>query len=137
MPGQLTSQIACYSDTLQKVETEFEPALILELRRTAQAIDVGRDLLKKHVAVSRLLEFIEDNTLPDTRFTRFIYKDGNVILSGAARSYSSLAQQSLVFEHAPSVQKSEFADFSLGRDGFVNFRVELVVDPSLIAYQGQ
>src|SRR3972149_3163406 len=83
--GLLTSQIAGYSDTLQKVETEFEPALILELRRTAQAIDVGRDLLKKHVAVSRLLEFIEDNTLPDTRFTRFIYKDGNVILSGAAR----------------------------------------------------
>src|SRR3990167_6303547 len=74
--GFLTAQIAGYGETLKQVEGEFEPSLILELRRTAQAIDVGRELLKSHAATSRLLKFIEDNTLSETSFSRFIYKEG-------------------------------------------------------------
>lgn len=130
------SQIDGYTETLKQVESEFEPSLILELRRTAQAIDVGRELLKNHVATSRLLKFIEDNTLPETSFSRFIYKDGTLVLSGSARSYASLAQQARVFEESPFLERATFSDFTLGSGGLVNFRAELVIEPELITYTG-
>ena len=135
--GLLADQIAGYTDALKKVESEFEPSLIAELRHTAQAIDVGRDLLGKHVALSQLFKFIEDNSLSDTRFSRFSYKDGSAILSGSTRSYAALAQQALIFEQSKFIRKATFSDFALGQGGFINFRVELVVDPSLIAYRGE
>lgn len=135
--GLLTSQVAGFTETLKQVESEFEPSLILELRRTAQAIDVGRELLKKHVATSRLLKFIEDNTLPEATFSRFIYKEGSVVLSGSARSYASLAQQARVFEDSPFVKQATFSDFALGSGGLVNFRAELIIEPELISYQGE
>lgn len=133
----LTAQIAEYSETLKQVEGEFEPSLILELRRTAQAIDVGRELLKNHIATSRLLKFIEDNTLSETSFSHFIYKEGTVVLSGSSRSYSSLAQQAQAFEESPLVERATFSDFALGSGGLINFRAELVIEPGLIAYQGE
>jgi hypothetical protein len=134
--GFLTAQITGYSETLTQVEGEFEPSLILELRRTARAIDVGRELLKNHIATSRLLKFIEDNTLAETNFSRFIYKEGIAVLSGSSRSYSLLAQQASVFEESPFVSRATFSDFALGSGGLINFRAELVIQPELITYQG-
>src|SRR3990167_1275882 len=60
--GFLEAQIDTLSSSLKKVEGEFEPSLILELRQTVASIDSVKDLMGGHVAVSRLLDFLKENT---------------------------------------------------------------------------
>ncbi|MCH7882938.1 hypothetical protein IIA95_00800 [Patescibacteria group bacterium] len=134
--GLLANQMDEFKNVLSRVESEFEPALIVELRQTAEGIDIVKGLLRNHVAPSRLFKFLEENTLPDTRFSRFSYTSEGVVMSGTTRSYTTFAQQSRVFEKHPLVKDVRFSGFSLGRAGFVNYNVELMMDPSLLLYQG-
>lgn len=134
--GLLASQVDEFKNVLSRVESEFEPALIIELRQTAEGIDTIKELLKNHIAPSSVFKFLEENTLPDTRFSRFSYTPEGVVMSGTTRSYTTFAQQSRVFEEHPLVKDVRFSGFSLGSAGFVNYNVELMLDPSSFLYQG-
>lgn len=135
--GLLESQVQELKGILGRVEGEFEPSLILELRRTARSIDSAKQLLTQHTAPSRFFEFLKNNTLPDTRFSGVSYQEGMVVMSGTTRSYTTLAQQSLAFEQHSMVQNVTFSNFSLGAGGFVSFVVELSLNPALTAYQAE
>lgn len=133
--GLLQGQIDSLSITLKKVESEFEPALLIELQNTARGIREAKNLLGKHTAVSRLFEFLEENTISDVHFSNFSYQEGRVSLNGTARSYTALAEQSLVFEKSRLIKDVSFADFNLSPEGFVNFKAEFEVSNELISYQ--
>lgn len=133
--GLLLSQVEELNGILERVEGEFEPALIIELRRTVRIIDSAKQLFKEHAAPSAVFDFLEENTLPETRFSSFSYKAGSITMSGVTGSYTTLAQQSLVFEGHPMVKRATFSNFSLGNEGFVNFSVELLFEPAFVLYQ--
>lgn len=131
----LEGQIKTLANNLQKVEKEFEPGLIIELQKTVKTINSTGDLLNKHVALSRLFDFLEENTISDARFFNFSYDKSGVQMSGTARSYAALAQQSLVFEQSRLIKNVSFSNFNLASDGFVNFNVKFTAEPELIFYQ--
>lgn len=132
--GYLEAQIKTLAENLKKAEGDFEPSLILELQRTAKSINSVSDLLGKHVALSKILDFLSQNTLADTRFLNFSYDKNEVQMSGVARSYAAMAQQSLVFEKSRLIKDVSFSSFSLTAEGFVNFNVRFGVSPELISY---
>lgn len=133
--GLVRNQINNLSAALQKVEGEFEPALIVELQQTALAIRSIKNLTQKHVALSRLFKFLEENTIPDVRFSNFSYNGGKVGLTGTARSYLALAEQSLIFEKSRLIKDVSFSNFVLSSGGFVGFNTIFSVEPDLILYQ--
>lgn len=133
--GLLQTQIDELGATLAKVENEFEPASILELQQTAKGITEAKLLLKKHVALSQLFKFLSANTIADVRFLNFSYQDAKVDMNGVAKSYSSMAQESLILESSRLVKNVNFSNFSLTQEGFVNFNVKFAVTPDLISYQ--
>lgn len=133
--GLLENQIGALEANLKKVESEFEPALILELQRTAKSINSAKDLLNKHPAPSQLLKFLEANTIADVRFFNFSYDKDGVDMSGTARSYTALAQQSLIFEQSRLISGVSFSNFSLTPEGFVGFNLEFKPQPELISYK--
>ncbi|MEK7599224.1 MAG: hypothetical protein AAB474_02105 [Patescibacteria group bacterium] len=133
--GLIRGQINNLSATLQKVEGEFEPALIVELQQTALAINSIKNLTQKHVALSRLFKFLEENTIASVRFSNFSYNGGKVGLTGTARSYVALAEQSLIFEKSRLIKDVSFSNFVLSSGGLVNFNTIFTVQPDLIFYQ--
>lgn len=133
--GLLQTQIEELGSTLAKVENEFEPASILELQHTAKGIAGAKSLLKNHTALSQLFKFLSANTIADVRFLNFNYQDAKADMNGVAKSYSSMAQQSLILENSRLVKDVNFSNFSLTAEGFVNFNVKFAVTPELISYQ--
>ncbi|MEK7566818.1 MAG: hypothetical protein AAB527_01640 [Patescibacteria group bacterium] len=123
------------ADELKKSESYFEPSLMLELQRTAKSISSTGDLLDKHTALSRLLDFLAQNTMADARFSNFSYDKNEVQILGVVKSYTALAQQSLIFEKSRLIKNVSFSNFSLTSEGFVNFSVKFGVEPELISYQ--
>ena len=132
--GYLDAQKKVKAEALKTAEKDFEPSLILELQRTAKSISSAADLLNKHTALSGVLDFLSQNTISDTRFLNFSYDKNEVQMSGVTRSYTALAQQSLVFEKSRLIKDVSFSNFSLTSEGFVNFSVQFGVLPELISY---
>ena len=108
---------------------------MLELQKTAKSISSASDLLNGHTAISRLLDFLAQNTIADTQFSNFSYAKNEVQMSGVSRSYTALAQQSLIFEKSRLIKNVSFSNFSLTSEGFVNFNVKFGVVPELISYR--
>ncbi|OGZ29135.1 MAG: hypothetical protein A2931_04435 [Candidatus Niyogibacteria bacterium RIFCSPLOWO2_01_FULL_45_48] len=133
--GFLETGIAKLSDDLKKVESEFEPSLILELQATAKSLDSVKISMNKHVALSQLFDFLKANTIFDASFSNFSYDKKSVQMSGTAKSYAALAQQSLVFEKSRLIKDVLFSNFSLTSEGFVNFSVKFTPEAELISYK--
>ncbi len=133
--GFLEAQIDTLSASLQKVESEFEPSLILELQQTVKSIDSVKGLMGGHVAISRLLDFLKENTVSEVSFSNFSYDKESAQMSGIAKSYVALAQQSAVFEKSRLIKNVSFSNFSLTSEGFVNFSVKFAPERELISYQ--
>lgn len=131
----LNQQITDLSTELVNLKGEFEPSLIRELALTGESIDAAKKILGAHVSISRVFDFIEENTLPTTRFGNFNYQGGQVTMNGTAASYRSLAEQSLLFEQSGVVDDIVISNLSLAEGGRVNFSLVLTLDPGLITYQ--
>lgn len=131
----LDQQIAKLSSDLVKLKGEFEPTLIKELALTGESIDAAKKILGGHVSISRVFDFVEQNTLPTTRFSNFNYQGGQVTMNGTTANYKSLAEQSLLFEQSGVIDDVVISNLSLAEGGRVNFSVVLVLDSGLITYQ--
>lgn len=133
--GFLENQVEDLTATLEKVESEFEPSLILELQHASKSISEMRASLNRHVATSRLFDFLEANTIADVSFSNFSYASGIVTMTGVSRTYTSMAQQSLIFEKSRLVKNVSFSNFSLASGGLVNFSVSFIPEGELISYK--
>ena len=133
--GYLESRTEDLSSDLKNAESDFEPSLISELQRTANSINLTKNLISKHAALSRIFGFLEANTISDARFSNFSYEKNEVQMDGVVKSYTALAQQSLVLEKSRLIKNVVFSNFVLTSEGFVNFKVGFGVEPELISYQ--
>lgn len=133
--GYLNDQVKSLAENLAKVESDFEPSLLLELQKTSRVMGLAQNLLNKHAALSGLFDFLEKNTIPNVRFLGFSYNRQDAQMSGVARSYSALAQQSLIFEKSRLIKNISFSNFSLTSEGFVNFSLNFKVEPELISFK--
>ncbi len=124
---------------LEKNIKAFEPQTIDQYVRLDNRINSAKELLGKHVAVSYVFDFLQDNTLQSVGFTDFKYSvaaDGVATLSmnGSAKSYNAVAYQSTVFGRERALKNPIFSNLDLDNLGNVVFNFSTKVDPGFIAY---
>lgn len=131
----LSGQIEGMTKDLKRIEEDFKKSSIEEWARTAESMDLAKDVISKHGFLSNVFSFIEKNTLPDVRFNRFDYEAGKtvVILEAEAKSYEAMAQQREVFIENPAVSKIGIGNFKLDSAGRINFEISLTFNPSILA----
>ena len=135
----LESRKTTMKSDLEKNIKAFEPQTIDQYVRLDNRINSAKELLSKHVAVSYIFDFLEDETLQSIGFTDFKYgvaPDGGatLALNGSAKSYNAVAYQSIVFGRERALKNPIFSNLDLDNAGNVVFNFTTNVDPGFIAY---
>ena len=97
------------------------------------------NLLAEHRMPSRILQFLEKNTLPTVRFTSFSLNGGESKISLVAETinFSILSEQIALLERSTDVERVEFGGLSLvtaGRNR-VNFTLSIFFHPDLLHHE--
>ncbi len=123
-----TNSLSDQKSSLQKLETEFEPALISELDKVSASVAHSKDLLKNHVKTSQIFTMLEQNTLPEIAFSSFSYNSDtkSLALMGEASSYGAISSQSSIFESLQGVSSAKFSNLGLKDNGKVTFNLIIV-----------
>jgi hypothetical protein len=127
--------------TLERSRAAFEPATIKELYRLNVRIESGKKLLEHHVALSHLFDDLEGRTLSTVRFNEFTYAETNpgrilLTMSGAARSFNTVALQSQEFSKSTIVTEPRFTNVNIDKDGSIRFDFTGTIDATRQKYTG-
>lgn len=126
-------------ESINRAEKAFEPAVIVELKKLDIRLRAATELLDKHIALADFFESLGETTLPSLSFSEFSFEfreDGSeVTMSGEARSFTSIAQQSDLFEKNRYIRNHIFSDFTVTESGNVSFTLVFTLDPNLLTYR--
>jgi len=93
-------------------------------------LSVLKDVFKNHTYWSNFFAKFEDLTISEAFFSdaKFTLADNEITitLKAATRTYTTLAQQMLVFQQDPTVNKVAVSDISLSEKGGIDFNLSLV-----------
>ena len=125
-------------DSINRAEKAFEPAVILDLKKLDIRLRAGTDLLNRHIAISDFLESLGESTLPEISFNDFSFsydpESSEVSMSGEARGYLQIAQQSDIFEANDYIQNHIFSDFTATDTDRVTFSLQFTLNPALLTF---
>jgi|SRR3989344_729855 len=156
-----------YAQSLQKQITELESSLNLKSEEFQQStlerfekldrlVRVSQQLIDRHTTLVPLFNLLEERSLTDVRFKSFQYSIGtgsgagssvagnkeiSVHLSGEAKSYTAVAQQSDLLGDKNHELKDGiltnviFSNLNLDQTGNVTFDVSFLVNPKLLSYK--
>lgn len=135
----LTNRIDVLSESMKRARASFEPAFINQLDQTAKQVKAGEALLDQHRVITPVFEFLEEKTLETVSLNSFDYSSlsgGSPVLqlSGAAKSYSTLALQIEEFQTGNNLVGITTSGLTLGGDGSVNFDARLIFKSEFISY---
>ncbi|MFC1802257.1 hypothetical protein ACFLY7_02340 [Patescibacteria group bacterium] len=135
--GFLIKELEANSSVLEKEQESFKPALIEELTRLDSRIQSSREILDNHINLTKLFDFLEENTLKSIQFESFDYilKGVDTIdinMKGVARDYASVALQSDIFGDSRYILNPIFSKLNVDRGGNVTFDFRASVDIRLI-----
>jgi hypothetical protein len=135
-----TSQVVTLSASIANVEKTFEPDLIAKLQSLDHQLTNANTLLGNHTVVSPIFDMLEASTLKQVQFNKFDVtfdpvKGTNVIMSGVADSYQSIAQQSDVLGSNTFLQNVLFSNFFLNQKGQISFDLTFGVKPSFVDFE--
>jgi len=124
--------------TLQNLELEISqertPQRILlesKILTEQKKIDNFTRLLETHYLASKIFPFLEENSHPQVWFSQLDInpKEGQVIVSGLAKSFSALGQQIYIFQKEALVQDLKLSEVALGKGGEIEFTLDFSFDP--------
>ena len=144
----LVKSQADYKVQLADSEKRFNVTLIEELKKANTKIDLSKQLLKNHLAVSELFSIISRLTIEGVRFTSFDFtapsKDSDgikIAMRGVGNSFSAIAFQSDVFGQSQKygtnkiLKNPVLSDLALDASGNVGFTFSTVINPSDVLYE--
>ena len=135
---RLAAVINSRIDSINRAEKAFEPSVILDLKKLDIRLRAGTELLGQHIAISDFLESLGESTLPEVSFDSFSYsyneEGSEVSMTGQARGYLQIAQQSDIFEENDYIQNHIFSDFALTDTNRVTFSLEFTLNHELITF---
>ncbi len=149
----LTKSQDNYRLELRKKEASFNQPLIDQLKKANTKIDLGSQLLKRHLAVAELFDIIGQLTIQGVRFTSFEFaspeatnqssasSDLKVTMKGVGNNFVSIAYQSDVlgqserFGKKKPIKNPVLSDLVLDQNGKVAFTFTGYVNPSDILYE--
>ena len=110
-------------------------------------INVAKDLLSKHIAVSPVFNFLQKGTLKSVRFKNFNFTSSgkdttganqvSVQMSGQAMDWETIASQADEFGKADwkkIITEPKISNLSLNLDGSVSFLFSAFVTPEFLVY---
>jgi hypothetical protein len=143
--NMLKKNITEMDANLTLAKERFEPAKINQLQTLGKRISASNQILAQHVAISPIFEELQKSTMKTIRYTSFSYEFGdlkttgsnkiNVLLSGQAIGYRSIALQADLLSKNKSILDPTFSNLTLDEKGNVLFDLEFSVDPDFIDYK--
>lgn len=136
----LNDKIKEKKEVIIATREEFRKSPVISEAKTFQSrTRIGEELLKKHIVVSPLFKFLEENTLQTVHFESLKFTHGGqgsrVALKGEVLGYASLAYQADVLkEKNTELLGFNITDVKLTTTGNVSFSLEEVLVPSFVAY---
>lgn len=134
----LTSQISQADSDINAARKALEVGKIQDLIDANSKIKSAKQLLEKHVAVSRLVTLLETLTLKNIHFNKLTYtNNGKLLLSlpGEAQSYNALIEQQKVFSNNEFMKNPTFSSYALLENGKVSFDFSTGLVPDLVSYK--
>lgn len=136
----LQKEIDDMNVSLEKAKKAFEPSLIIELERFTSLIGNAKTLFTQHGDISKIFKFINDFTLKDVKFSDFKYSvndknTSSLMMSGEAKSYTTVALQAKLFENSDFIDRAMFSNFNLKEGGKVGFNAGIIFKSSDLIYK--
>lgn len=150
----IAGQIEDLTISLERAKAAFDPELINEIERLTADIAVAEKILGEHRLPSGIFNIIEDVAHDDVKFSRFDYSftpssasisgipgtankgfSGSsirVTITGEAKDYTTLAEQSKIMENSQKVGAFSFSNFVLSDSGGVSFDLNMVLNPTSV-----
>ncbi len=128
------------SASLEVIRNSFDKDTIATLETFDKRTVVSKQILDNHLVLSPLFDLLNDVTLPTIQYTKFDHKTvGSIFsvkMSGIARDYKSIAQQSDIFNTDKGKMFNEviFSNLNKDKNNYVTFDVEFNVDNALLSY---
>lgn len=118
----------------RRLEAEFSQSAVQEWARTAESIEIAKEVLTQHRYLSNVFTFLEQNTLPEVRFSRFAYDatTNKVTLGVGAKSFDAVAQQKEIFSRDPAVSQLGIGSFNLTSTGGVEYEMDLTFNSTVL-----
>lgn len=126
----INKAIASLTEEIAVAEAAADKAKIDELANFDKRLKSIDSILSQHVAVSEYLKLLSDNTLKNLSFSEFQFSTAGKNLpikasfKGTAPSYAAIAQEESILLANPHALSLRFANFSLAKNGAVNFSLE-------------
>lgn len=135
----LNDNIVQLGKFIEKQKASFEIPTINEVTSFSEKISTTKKLLSEHKAFSNILDFLQDFTMKDVRFSDLNYSSvdsgrPSLSLSGTTRSYASLAAQIQSLEKYNQVKQVSVSGLASDAKGMVNFDLKIILDPAIMAY---
>lgn len=144
----LMSEQAGYQADLATREKQFNTDLISQLKETNVKIDMAKELIQNHLAISEIFKLIGRVTIQNVRFLSMDLSaptkpggDLTVSLSGYGTSLSAVAFQSDVLNQLEQyglrsiIKNPILSDPALDSSGAVSFGFTASIDPSSLSYE--
>lgn len=135
----LIGRVETMRTTLTAAQDRIEPAFIVELQDLDTRLRVSNQLLAEHVGLAPFFDLLENLTLKSVQFETFdfTFEAGQpvITMSGLARRYQSIAEQSNLLGSSPLVKNHIFSNFSLTQDGRVSFDLMIMPASELIYFE--
>ena len=129
-------KLKVYNDELERNDTIKE---IEKNNEFVKRVDIVEGLLNKHVASTKIFDFLERTTAKKVRFSSFNFskteEDVTLTMAGEATSYEVVAALTPLYRKEGGVLKSfTIGGFSLTDQGRISFNFTGIFNPSLISY---
>jgi hypothetical protein len=125
-------------EQLQKAKAAFEPALIHELTRLDDRMQVADRILSSHLAPTAFFDALQLATLTTVSFGSLELQAADaqhmtIKMTGVAQSVNSIALQADLFSKNGVITSPIFSDINRQKDG-VHFNLTALVNPAAINF---
>ncbi len=135
----LNKQVIAKGIEVEAARDAFKVDEMQELIDINSRLKSTNDLLNKHVAVSKILVFLQEVTVKKVRFDEFAYKNPanvpQVSMKAEATTFNALAAQGDIFAKSSFIKSPYFKDYSLGDNGLIKASFFSLLDPTQITYK--
>ena len=135
----LATNIDAMKESLVAAEDRIEQGFIVELQDLDKRLRNANQLLSQHIALSPFFRLLEDDTLKSIQYDSFAFsfQEGRPVatVTGQAREYRTIAEQSINFGENPLIQTHVFSNFTLTQDSNVSFNLKIVPNDDLYFFE--
>ncbi len=137
----LEGRIATQQTLLNKANKTVDTGMAQDFIHLRDQLSSTKSLLDGHITQSRLLNTIDATTVRTVSFNSFsVKKQDNkkfvLVATGLAHDFDSLAAEANALTADGAITKVVFSGISVNKDNSVNFKLNAVVSPKLVANFG-